>query len=100
PLAVEEVLERVIPVIERLRARSDVVISADTFQHEVARQAIAAGADVINDTTGIHDPALAEVVADSDATLVITHSLASPRTPYPHPHYDDVAAEVAAFLRD
>ncbi|MCU1404659.1 MAG: folP [Glaciihabitans sp.] len=97
PLAEE--LDRVIPVIEALSQRSDVVISVDTFRPEVAEAAIAAGAAVINDTTGIHDPRLADVVAASDATLVITHSLARPRQHYPRPHYNDVAGEVAAFLR-
>jgi dihydropteroate synthase len=75
------------------------VISIDPFHPEVALAGLAAGAHVINDTTGVHDPVMAEVVADSDATLVITHSLARPRTPYPAPHYDDVVAEVAGFLR-
>jgi dihydropteroate synthase len=100
PLPAAEEADRVVPVVERLRERSDVVISVDTFQSEVARRAILAGADVINDTTGIHDPVLADVVAQSSATLVITHSLASPRTPYPRPHYDDVAGEIAGFLRE
>lgn len=99
-LPVEEEMARVVPVVEALRRESDVVISVDTFEPEVARHAIVAGADVINDTTGIHDPALAEVVADSEATLVITHSLAEPRTVYPHPQYNDVVAEVAAFLTE
>ncbi|CAN5389643.1 dihydropteroate synthase [soil metagenome] len=98
-LAVQHELERVIPVIEGLVAESDVVVSVDTFQPEVAAAAIRAGAGVINDTTGIHDPRLADVVADSDATLVITHSLAAPRQAYPRPHYDDVAGEIASFLR-
>ncbi|MHA7985717.1 dihydropteroate synthase [Rathayibacter sp. CAU 1779] len=99
-LPVEEEIARVVPVVEALRRESDVVISVDTFESEVALHAIAAGADVINDTTGIHDRRLAEVVADSDATLVITHSLAAPRTVYPRPQYDDVVMEVAAFLGD
>ncbi|GAB3391859.1 dihydropteroate synthase [Humibacter soli] len=98
-LPVEDEIARVVPVIEAVRRESDVVISVDTFQAEVARHAIAAGADVVNDTTGIHDPELARVVADSAATLVITHSLAKPRTVYPRPHYDDVVADVVAFLR-
>ncbi|NNC11652.1 dihydropteroate synthase [Planctomonas sp. JC2975] len=97
-LPVDEEIARVVPVVEALRRESDVVLSVDTFESEVALHAIAAGADVINDTTGIHDRRLAEVVADSDATLVITHSLAAPRTVYPRPQYDDVVTEVAAFL--
>lgn len=99
PLPVDEEAERVVPVIAAVRAASDVVISVDTFHAEVARRSIAAGANVINDTTGMSDPELARVVADSEATLVITHSLASPRTQYPHPRYTDVVNEVAGFLR-
>lgn len=98
PVPVEEEVERVVPVVGALRAGSDVVISVDTFHSTVARHAIAAGATVINDTTGLSDPELAPVVADSDATLVITHSLAEPRRPYPRPHYDDVVADVSRFL--
>ncbi|WP_314149386.1 dihydropteroate synthase [uncultured Leifsonia sp.] len=98
PIPVAEEVERVVPVVAALRAGSDVVISVDTFHSEVARRAIEAGATVVNDTTGLSDPDLAPVVADSAATLVLTHSLAAPRTVYPRPHYDDIAAEVAAFL--
>ncbi|MGA1838694.1 dihydropteroate synthase [Herbiconiux sp. 11R-BC] len=93
-----EELDRVLPVVEAVSARSDVVISVDTFRAEVAAACIAAGAHVVNDTTGLSDPELAGVVAASGASLVITHSLAAPRTPYPHPHYDDIAAEVRAYL--
>lgn len=97
PVPVAEEIDRVVPVVEALRG-SGAVLSVDTFHPEVALAAISAGAHVINDTTGLHNPALAEVVADSDATLVITHSLAEPRMPYPAPQYDDVVAEVAGFL--
>jgi dihydropteroate synthase len=93
-----EEIERVVPVIKAVAESSDVVISVDTFRPEVAEAAIRAGASVVNDTTGIYYPPLADVVADSDATLVITHSLATPRQWYPSPHYDDVAGEIAAFL--
>jgi dihydropteroate synthase len=94
-----EEIARVVPVIEALHG-TDAVISVDTFDPGVARAAIAAGAHVINDTTGIHDPAMADVVADSDATIVITHSLAPPRTSYPAPQYGDVVGEVIDFLRE
>ncbi len=98
PIPAREEADRVVPVVAQLRAGSDVVISVDTFHSAVAREAIAAGATVINDTTALSDPDLARVVADSDATLVLTHSLATPRTFYPRPAYDDVAGEIAAFL--
>ena len=96
-IPVAEEIDRVVPVVAALRG-SGAVISVDTFDPDVARASILAGASVINDTTGLHDPRLAEVVADSDATLVITHSLALPRTPYPAPRYDDVVGDVAGFL--
>jgi dihydropteroate synthase len=93
-----EELDRVLPVVEA--ARNLAVVSVDTFRAEVAREVIAAGAGVINDTSGLRDPAMADVVAGTGAALVVTHSLAAPRTAYPRPAYADVAAEVARFLRE
>lgn len=95
-LPVEEECERVIPFVRALAPHGPV--SVDTFHPEVARQAIAAGASVVNDTTGLHDPEMADVVADSDALIVIAHSLAKPRTRFVDPTYDDVVAEVQEFL--
>lgn len=97
-LSAEEEAERVVPVIAAVAAASNVIISVDTFLPEVAARSIAAGAHVINDTTGLSNPDLASVVAESGAHLVITHSLAAPRTVYPRPQYKDVVTEVAAFL--
>ncbi len=92
-----EEIERVLPVV--MAARERAVVSVDTFRPEVARAVIEAGAGVINDTSGLRDPAMADAVAGTDAQLVITHSLAPPRTAWPRPQYQDVTAEVAAFLR-
>jgi dihydropteroate synthase len=92
-----EELNRVMPVVEA--ARGLTVVSVDTFRPEVAREVIAAGAGVINDTSGLRDPAMADAVAGTGAALVVTHSLAAPRTVYPRPTYADVTAEVARFLR-
>ena len=97
-VTVAEELDRVLPVVEA--ARDLAVVSVDTFRPEVARQVIKAGAGVVNDTSGLRDPAMADAVAGTDAQLVITHSLAAPRTPWPSPRYGDVTAEVAAFLRE
>jgi dihydropteroate synthase len=97
-LSAADELDRVLPVVQALAAVSDVVISVDTFRPEVAEAVVAAGASVVNDTTGLHDPRLADVVADGDATLIVTHSLAAPRREHPRPRYDDVAREVAEFL--
>ncbi|AYG02793.1 dihydropteroate synthase [Gryllotalpicola protaetiae] len=104
-LSTEDEAARVVPVIEAVRAVSDVVISVDTFDARVARAALAAGADVINDTTGLHDPELVRVMADTDAALVVTHSLAAPRgagprTQFAKPVYGDVVAEVRDFLAE
>ncbi|BBE23362.1 dihydropteroate synthase [Arthrobacter sp. MN05-02] len=98
PIPASEEADRIVPVISAVRAASDVIISADTFLPEVARQALAAGANVVNDTTGLRDPDMAAVVAEAGAHLVITHSLAEPRSVYPRPAYGDVVREVADFL--
>lgn len=98
PVSAAEESARIVPVIAAVREVSDVIISADTFLPEVAEAALAAGANVINDTTGLRNPDLAVVVAAAGAHLVITHSLAEPRTVYPRPTYDDVARDVAKFL--
>jgi dihydropteroate synthase len=97
-----EEAERVLPlVLAAARTHPGTVISVDTFRVEVAAAALAAGAHVVNDTTGLHDPALADLVAaNPQAQLIITHSLAEPRTHFPQPAYADVAGEIAAFLRD
>jgi len=95
-----EELDRVVPVVAAVAAASDVVISVDTFRPEVAARSMAAGAAVINDTTGLRDRDLAAVIAAGGASVVITHSLAAPRTHLRRPRYDDVVAEVKAFLAD
>ena len=97
PVPVEVEIARVVPVIENLRG-SGAVISVDTFHAAVAEAAIEAGAAVINDTTALSDAAMAGVVADAGATIVLTHSIARPREPLPAPTYTDVVAEVTRFL--
>ncbi|MBC7402850.1 MAG: dihydropteroate synthase [Microbacteriaceae bacterium] len=99
PVSLAEEINRVVPVIAAIHARSDVVISVDTTNAEVARRSIEAGASVINDTSGCSDPEMAGVVAASSATLVITHSNGVPRSEPQSPHYDDVMREVVEFLR-
>jgi dihydropteroate synthase len=99
-VTVAEEIDRVVPVVERVSAASDIVISVDTFRPEVASRCIAAGAAVINDTTGLHDPELADVVAAQGASVVITHSLALPRQHHRRPQYSDVVTEIKAFLAE
>jgi dihydropteroate synthase len=99
-VSLQEEIDRVVPVVEAIHAASGIVVSVDTFSAEVARLSIAAGAGVINDTSGLWDENMAPVVAASDATLVLTHSLAPPRSEPPRPQYADVVREVVEFLRD
>ncbi|NJC72982.1 dihydropteroate synthase [Planosporangium thailandense] len=99
PVGEAEEADRVLPLVEAARKHPELIISVDTYRTGVARQAIEAGANVINDTSGLHDLGLAELVAGTDASLIITHSLASPPgTRVVRPTYGDVTAEVGAFL--
>jgi dihydropteroate synthase len=100
PVSEAEELDRVLPVIEALRGRTDAVISVDTFRPGVAARALAAGADVVNDPSGLHDPRVAEVAAEAGAGLVVMHTAGPPRTRPHRPAYADVVAEVRAFLAD
>lgn len=99
-VSVAEEIDRVVPVIRGVAADSDVVISVDTYRADVARAAVDAGAAVINDTSGFSDPGMADVVAESGAHVVITHSAGKPRAEKPPAAYDDVVGEVRDFLAD
>lgn len=99
-VSADQEAERVLPVVEAIVAASDVVVSVDTTRASVARLALAAGAGVINDTSCLSDPEMATVVAESGATLVITHSLAAPHEWLERPQYTDVTAEVSRTLQD
>jgi dihydropteroate synthase len=93
---VDEELERVIPVLERLAGAP---VSIDTAKAEIARRALELGAELVNDVTALRgDPELAGVVADSGAYLCLMHMQGEPRTMQGNPTYDDVASEVASFL--
>jgi dihydropteroate synthase len=95
----DEELRRIVPVLEGLAG--DVPVSIDTAKAEVARRAIALGAELVNDVTALRgDPELAGVVADADAYLCLMHMQGEPRTMQRDPHYDDVASEVTAFLEE
>ena len=95
-----EEAERVVPVIERLAA-SGVLVSVDTHKAEVADAAIAAGAAMVNDVSGLRDLALADVCARTGAALVVMHTRARPKRTLLDPaRYPDVVADVQAFLRE
>jgi dihydropteroate synthase len=99
PVPGAEEVRRVVPVVERLRARGFALpISVDTFKPEVARAALAAGADLVNDVMGLADPALAAVVAESKAPVVIMHMRGTPADMASRAVYGDVVADVAREL--
>ena len=99
PVSLDEELRRVLPVLEALAGQ--VPVSIDTAKAEVARRALALGAELVNDVTALRgDPELAEVVAESGAYLCLMHMQGEPRTMQLDPRYDDVASEVAAFLEE
>ena len=95
-----EELDRVVPSIEAVHARFDVPISCDTWRASVLDAACAAGAVVGNDISGFADPDYLAVAAKHDASVVATHIRLAPRVPDPEPHYDDLVADVRAFLLD
>ena len=98
PIAADEEIERAVPVIEEL-ASEGIATSIDTWKVEVAAAALDAGAVLVNDVSGLRDPALADAVAEARAGLVITHTRAEPKMKA-FPPYDDVAADCEAFLRE
>jgi dihydropteroate synthase len=99
PVSVAEELARVVPLIEALRANSDIVISIDTSKPDVMDAACTAGADLINDVLALQAPGALEVARRHRVAVCLMHMQGEPRTMQAAPHYDDVVAEVAAFLR-
>jgi dihydropteroate synthase len=101
PLPEDEELRRVLPVIERLASEVKVPISIDTYKSSVARAAIAGGAAIINDLSGLlYEPDLASVAADTGAAIVLMHTRGRSKSMYSLAHYDDVAAEITRELSD
>jgi len=97
----DEELRRVVPVIKRLSEAVEVLISIDTAKAEVARAALAAGAAIVNDITGLHgNDALARAAAEFGAAIVAMHIKGTPRTMQRNPVYGDLLAEVIAYLRE
>ena len=99
PVPIQEELDRVLPVLEALRARTDVPLSIDSRKSGVARRALATGASLVNDVSGLgHDPEMAGVVAEAGAALCLMHMQGTPQTMQADPRYDDVVAEVLDSL--
>jgi len=99
PVAVEEEIARVVPLVGRLAGELGAVVSVDTYKPAVAAAAVAAGAVIVNDVSGLRDPELADVCASTGAALVLMHTRAAPKQRLQDPgHYGDVVADVLAFL--
>jgi dihydropteroate synthase len=99
PLPAAEEIARVVPLIEAIRAASDVVLSIDTMKPAVARAAVAAGATIWNDVAALRfAPDAPEVAAELGCEVILMHMLGEPGTMQDDPRYDDVVAEVEAFL--
>lgn len=97
----EEELARVIPVLRELRRRHpDALLSVDTRHVSVAAAALEAGVDIINDITGLADPAMRALCAAHPCGIILMHMQGEPRTMQLAPHYDDVVAEVRAFFEE
>jgi dihydropteroate synthase len=101
PVDPAEELDRVLPVLEGLVARTVVPISVDTTKLEVAREAVAAGAHVLNDVSALRfDPGLADLAAATGVGLVLMHMRGEPRTMQDDPRYDDLLGEIGTILRE
>ena len=101
PVSVDEELARVVPVIRGLAHVGDVLISVDTSKAKVAKHALEAGAQIVNDITALcGDPEMATVVAEMEAGVVLMHMKGTPRTMQQAPEYDDVVTEICSWLKE
>lgn len=98
PVSLEDELARVLPVIEQLAKLTAVPLSIDTYKPQVMRRALAAGADIVNDVRALQEPGALKIVAASRAGVCLMHMQGTPQTMQQDPQYDDVVAEVNAFL--
>ena len=101
PVSEEEELERIVPIVEKLSKLVKVPISIDTYKSEVAKYSLRAGADIINDITGLKgESTMAEVVSDNDAYVIIMHMQGTPQTMQSNPEYQDVVSDICLDLKE
>ncbi len=100
PVSVQEEIDRVVPVIEALVARTGVPVSVDSFKPEVMQAALAAGAGMVNDVQALRQPGALDVVAASNAAVVLMHAVGGPHDAGVAQGYDDIAGEVQRFLTE
>lgn len=99
PVEAKEELRRVIPIVRLLAEETDALISIDTRKASVAYEALAAGAHLVNDVTGLQDPEMVQVCAELGVPVVIMHMQGNPQTMQKDPSYDDVTKNVLGFLQ-
>ena len=100
-ISVEEEIQRVVPVIERLSKRISIPISIDSTKADVAEHAIKAGASMINDISSLRfDPKMADVAADYGVPVILMHMLGNPKTMQVEPKYDDLVGQIKAFFEN
>jgi dihydropteroate synthase len=93
-----EQIRRAVPVIEALRKQTNIPISIDTFNPDVAEAAISAGANILNDITALTNPKMARLAAEKKIPVILMHMQGTPQTMQQNPHYKDVVKEVKAYL--
>ncbi len=99
PVSVDEERRRVMPVLEEIAGKIGIPVSIDTCKSEIAREALEAGADIVNDITALDgDPDMGSVAAESGAGIVLMHMQGKPRTMQENPQYGDVVSDVIGFL--
>lgn len=101
PVTADEELSRVLPIIEAVRKRWDILLSIDTYKAVVADRALTAGVDIVNDVTALrYDPGMVEVLLERRVPVILMHMQGMPQEMQIKPHYDDVVGEVMAFFRE
>jgi len=100
PVSAQEEADRILPVLEGIRRESDILISIDTTKASVARDALASGAEIINDISALRfDPEMASTIANARGWVILMHMLGVPETMQQAPKYEKVVPEVCAFLK-
>jgi dihydropteroate synthase len=101
PISLNEELERVIPIIEKIRSNSNVCISIDSYKADVAKKALIAGADIVNDISGLQfDEKMVNVVSSANAPVIIMHIKGTPRNMQQDPYYENLLEEVVAYFQE
>jgi len=99
-VGLQQELDRVLPVVEAIAGSLDVIVSVDTSKAQVMREAVAAGAGLINDVRALREPGAMQAAAEAGVPVCLMHMAGEPRTMQQNPRYDDVVGEVAAFLAE